>query len=354
MAPYVSARSTADVTALLRAVRRELWSRRLVDETVRGLWWLAVATLVLGLTHRWISSVDPRFAAVVGCLPALVLIGIAVVRGRPSLASCARRADQWFHGKEIMVSAWELSRPNDSHESWTTEIVRSRARNDARKWLHRLPRQRTDLRQRSAIPVSIGLAGIFLLMNPGGGSNGAVVVPSSGRTAPLSEIPVASEIRPAIEPHRDTTAMPSLPSRSPDRAQGSGGEGARVARQSAGEPDPGTRESEGRTPTATTAQATGRGVSDQPRGRADGEWNEPIPAMNIRFISVPAPARDSAGAPGAGRAALLDAGATLEQAPAPDGTRSAGADSDTRRFNEFSPALRSYVAIYMQARIDQK
>lgn len=355
MARPVNAHPAAEITALLRAIRRELWKRRLADDTVRGFWWLAAATLALGFTHRWIWSVDPGIVAAVSGLPALIVVGMALVHGRPDFAICARRADQWFHGKEIMVSAWELSRYDEPHDSWSTEIVMSRAGDYARKWRDQLPHEQTDFRQRSVIPVSIVLAGLFLLVSPGSGSAGAVGGLLFGGTTRLSGDPAAPDIRQPPVPDRILTATASAPTGRPRRTGGSEGERSRsLGKRSDDARNPQTRGKDQPAAEMNVARAAGRGVSDQPRGREDRERTDVAPEMNIRFIDVPEREGDMESALNTGSAAQLDGREVLEKTPSPAVAKSAGPPIDTRRFNDFRPALRSYVAAYMKESANQK
>ncbi len=154
--------------ALLRTLRRQLWRQAIDRWWWRGLGGAAVLLASASLVHTLLWPLP--FVPCIGLAlaPPLLALIIGLWRGRPSLASCAWLADQWFGGKSLLTSAWDLlSRPQPISPA-SARLLLSQANQAAADWQDRLAAHRDiNVPRQAVLSFSLSLVGLFLLSSPG-------------------------------------------------------------------------------------------------------------------------------------------------------------------------------------------
>jgi hypothetical protein len=196
--------TTDNLCDLVDAVRRRLWLQACVDAAVRGLRLGGAVLLAGGAYHLLAHAVPVALVAALALLPLAAELLVGLLRRRPGRAAAARIADQWFDGKNLLASAWELRRRAGA-TSATAELVVARARTAARQWLPRLPAEHPVRRpQAVAVPIMLALIGAFLLQLP----SKEWLVSATGRDDASDAAPVRLA---TPENGAEETAAPSLP-----------------------------------------------------------------------------------------------------------------------------------------------
>ena len=321
---------SAALPRLLCTVRRRLTLAELVRAATFGAWWLGLATLALGIAHRWWAALAPAAVAVIVLLPPLLAALWLTWRRRPSLEASARYVDRVFDGRELAVAGWEIACMPAERRSATARLVAQRAELAAADWLTRLPRVRARGARGAAITLALAAAGAFLLVNP-------------SLAPPLALAPSAAADAGASGPAATREVAPELAAAE-----------ARTRLMTENE-TPGTAEPEGREPVPLLLPQLRAGVaggseretgqlpataraSTRPDGRAEAG------AMEVRLIRAEAVDSAAQRAAGAGRAELEGAAPRDDALGAAPGTRNAaGVVTD---LNRFAPAERRYLAAY--------
>lgn len=315
---------------LLAAIRRRLWTASILRGVYIGSWWIAGAALALGLVHRFASAVPAWSVFAFTLLPGVAIVLVASARGRPSLDECARTADRVFGGRELIASAWELSRakPADSDGGL---LVLYRAAAAAAGWLPGLPSLRPALPS-AGIPLALLCAGAFLLANQGAPSatpvaeGGTALVTSDstdssvtfGTGTPTAEVGTAQT---RVRPMRPSDA-PSLPEAFEDDDG----------------PSPLLLPSPPRAGSAGGGETGKLATAGRPAVRPDGATD--FPEMELRLISVESVLSAPQLSVGSGAADLDPDGDDAADA----GSGSAVAVGGLRDWNRFSPSERRFLA----------
>jgi hypothetical protein len=329
------------VLTLLRAVRRRRWLAQIERHTRYGIAGLGAAALVLGAVHRWLWPLPTVMALTVVALPLVASLCWSALRGRPSLADCARLADRALHGRELFATAWEIrgaadtteGRPRAAPGASARDLVVALASDEARRRSKALP----SFRERGfglRLPLALAGAGVFLLLNPGAPSTPSL---TEGRAAPE---------RHATEPLSAPQPVARARAASDDRVQATADSSA-----------PALPDDDQRTPKPLLLPETGRA---RPSGSETGqlpaaaraatrpEGNQTLPELQLTL--APIASIDSAAQRAAGVGGVeLDAAAPGDAELAVGPSNLAGA-AQGETWNRLRPTERHYVATYFAAR----
>lgn len=166
MVRLVSNQQQSDTRSLISAVRNRLWLQSAADTVNRGTWIGGGIIISGGLYHLFVHALQVGILVTLGLLPLATGLLVVLFRHRPGSNIAARAADNWFDGKNLITSAWELQQRCGGHSSMDKLVMR-RAQAAALQWRRRIASEHpVRWPPRMTMPLLLALTGIFLLQLP--------------------------------------------------------------------------------------------------------------------------------------------------------------------------------------------
>lgn len=202
--------STADLRPLLGAVRRRLWTGRLVAAARHALWGTAALVLALAVVHAAWRPVDHAAAVAVALVPWLIALARAAAQ-RPGDGACALWADRRLGGESAFTTLLEARHrrgaATDARALAWLEQWAARRLPAALDALNQRPLDARLARPAAAAAVCVALAALVLSLPgrqvPAGetvtaDAGPAVATPAS--TPVLDAQPLVDEVASALRP----------------------------------------------------------------------------------------------------------------------------------------------------------
>lgn len=346
-----------ETSALISAVRRQLWFQAAASASGRHLRSGAAMLLAASLYHLFASPLNSALAVAVALLPLLLGMMTVLLRRRPHSATAARTADHWFDGKNLITSAWELRQRSAAHPA-TAGLLLLRAETAAAQWRQQVATRQPLRWPRLTAPLMIALTALFLLQ-----------LPSKGWLVPSPVLPPFLEAGRSAAPATASNGIAAAPTASPppapavehEDAAANGASSPQTAATASNSSQPpaqaGTTKDNNDTsksasppsPHAAVASLNDGGTKagDQEGIRAGRAPEGESAALKVDEHAVERQA-GTGGRSGAGRE-LAGSAPAHRQGPITTSAIPAAQRSHTPYHGDYTPALKSYMARYFHA-----